>query len=153
MRLTKKIKTGYAMIHKSMGSQSLLDMHQEKMEITEVVNKLGQLEDILEKYNVDIYDMQWIFKYAEESKEFNTKNKEKLEFIAKLEDELGIDLIVLLKAVKNGVWCKHSYSIDYEPFRIDYCIDYETNEREMFICGMKIKNYGKTWALTKEELE
>ena len=77
----------------------------------------------------------------------------KLGQLEDIEEELGIDLIILLKAVKNGIWVKHPYSIDYEPFRIDYWKDYKTNEEGMFICGMKIKNYGKTWALTKEELK
>lgn len=77
----------------------------------------------------------------------------KLGQLEDIEEELGIDLIILLKAVKDGVWVKHPYSsIDYEPFRIDYWTDYKTGEEGMYICGMEIKNYGKTWALTKEEL-
>lgn len=71
-----------------------------------------------------------------------------------IEEELGIDLIILLKAVKNGVWTKHPFNfITYEPFRIDYWEDYITNEEGMLICGMEFEDYGKTWALTKEELE
>ena len=78
---------------------------------------------------------------------------DKLGQLEDIEEELGIDLITLLKAVKNGVWVRHPYnSIDYEPFRIDYGIDYKTNEEYMFICGMEIKDYGESWALTKEEL-
>lgn len=55
---------------------------------------------------------------------------------------------------EDGVWVRHSYnSIDYEPFRIDYWKDYKTNEKGMLICGMEIKDYGKTWALMEEELQ
>lgn len=79
---------------------------------------------------------------------------DKLGQLEDIEEELGIDLIILLKAVKDGIWVRHPYnSIDYEPFRIDYWIDYKTGEEGMMICGMEIKDYGKTWALTKEELE
>ncbi len=98
-------------------------------------------------------------KYKKDSQRFVFDMKDyrkvcqKLGQLEDIEDELGIDLIILLKAVKDGVWVRHPYnSIDYEPFRIDYCSDYKTGEEEMYICGMEIKNYGKTWALTKEDL-
>ena len=82
------------------------------------------------------------------------KHIDKLGQIEDIEEELGIDLLIIAKAVLKGVYVKHPYnSIDYEPFRIDYVIDYKTNEEWILVCGMYIKDYGKIWALTKEELE
>lgn len=81
----------------------------------------------------------------------------KLGQLEDIEEELGIDLILLLKAVKDGVYVKHCYnthceSIDYMPFRVDYWKDYIEGKKGWLICGFEPKDYGKTWALTKEEL-
>lgn len=82
----------------------------------------------------------------------------KLGQLEDIEDELGIDLITLLKAVKDGVYVKHCYDtpcehIDYEPFRVDYWKDYIEGKEGWLICGFEPEDYGKYWALTKEELE
>lgn len=98
---------------------------------SEICNKLGQLEDI--------------------------------------EDELGIGLIVLYKAIKNGIYViEPIYEKD-----ILFCgvekIGWTANPRlfiralpdeKLIIVGNQeytfefaLKDYGKTWALTKEELE
>lgn len=72
-------------------------------------------------------------------------------------EELGIDLIVLLKALRDGIYYKLNlgqaekvdgvslnycvstgYFIHFEYLNYDICLD--------------TKDYGKTWALTKEEL-
>jgi len=91
----------------------------------------------------------------------------KLTLLEDLEEELGIDLITLYKAKiadtiytkwndkiieLNGITELEKYSIDddgrscrkywafmyYDTFNENYCL---------------LKDYGKTWALTKEELE
>ena len=81
---------------------------------------------------------------------------EKLGQLENIEQELGIDLITLFKALKDGVWVKFWAGIGYydKPFlRTDvkpYSIDFS------FTSGFqhqKLTDYGKTWALTKEELE
>lgn len=68
-----------------------------------------------------------------------------------IEEELGIDLVTLFKTLKEGVYVyseldgitgKHSLSIDkMGEVYIDECGYYS------------IFDYGKTWALTREELE
>ena len=89
----------------------------------------------------------------------------KLGKLEDLEEELGIPLEVLFKALKNGVYAKFEegkiletniklyYSCDNE-FKIRVvCLEigqYEDFEWEDYLF---VKNYGKTWALTKEELE
>ena len=82
----------------------------------------------------------------------------KLGQLEDIEEELGIDLITLFKALKNGVW-----EIDDYTNKL-----HKTDIRgiELYgLCGISMPNipecdytlhyedYGKTWALTKEELE
>lgn len=87
-----------------------------------------------------------------------------------IEDELGIDLVTLFKALKNGI-----YYTNYGHGTINYCdkpklipcyvYTYFSNgqvKREIygydFVVSKKgltisVKTYKKYWALTKEELE
>ena len=79
-----------------------------------------------------------------------------------LERELGIDLITLFKALKNGVYVKNEYAYDY--YEIEYkkvrgiektglsaisniC---EFPECDEILC---YSNYDKFWALTEEKLK
>ena len=86
----------------------------------------------------------------------------KLKHYENIEEELGIDLIILLKAKKDGIYAVAGYGKDKyivyieEPcWRLrqkggilDFSIMRYDVERPL-----KIKDYGKTWALTREELE
>lgn len=99
--------------------------------IGEHINKLGQLEDI--------------------------------------EEELGIDLVTLFKALKNGFWaesstkitfCKedeeHTVFIRHLGYDVEICCEESENaidgKCKMYL-ERSTKDYGKTWALTREELE
>ena len=133
MRLTKKTEDGYVMMHKSIGSQAVLDMHQERMEIQTMIDKLGLLEDV--------------------------------------EEELDIDLITLFKAFRYGIYVKmHKYNGYVSPQDLrgtlgwEYILDFANKEDHSHPYEVKLifgktgicltsKSYGKTWALTKEELE
>ena len=98
---------------------------------------------------------------------------EKLGQLEDIEDELGIDLITLFKALKNGFYIKYKGNIVHifpdkhitinfwykiinvfipPKFLIDckkrtHCLTETIDEEYWF------KDYGKTWALTREELE
>ena len=107
----------------------------------------------------------------------------KLGKLEDIEEELGITLEVLFKALKDGIWTKGGYYdacyLDANPvfvkgkelhigfywyFQYDnqdldngfqeedslgiFSMDYEET-----IYFTRLKDYGKTWALTKEELE
>ena len=78
--------------------------------LKEIINKLGQLEDI--------------------------------------EDELGIDLITLFKALSCGAWERGKDNmLNFDDCKLLYKrIQIGSNVHWL-------SNYGKTWALTKEELE
>lgn len=77
----------------------------------------------------------------------------KLGKLEDIEEELGIDLITLFKALKNGVYVRytnneieHRIVAGIEEENITLCI------KENKECYMYFDEYGKTWALTKEEL-
>ena len=79
----------------------------------------------------------------------------KLGQLEDIEDELGINFVTLFKALKEGIYTK-----PYEQSHINFgklgAIDYQKKRfRSQRIGGnyYKFKDYGKTWALTKEELE
>lgn len=115
--------------------------------------KLGQLEDILEKYNIDTNDeLEVLCKYAEDVKHWMSE-------IKRIEEELGIDLITLFKALKNGIYWKDDngkiYYFDLKGSVLDFnekmIVDNPIDDiyGETFL----LKDYGTTWALTKEGLE
>ena len=82
-----------------------------------------------------------------------------------IEDELGIDLATLLKALKNGIYEKEEH-LSEKPIRfipnnclvfddeflyeLKYCKGYTRLVRHPY--PLYLKDYGKTWALTKGEL-
>ena len=80
------------------------------------------------------------------TKTFVQLGMNKLGQLEDIEEELGIDLVTLINALKNGIYGKIGNKIEHilAPHLSWYC-------QEIYI--FKIKDYGKTWALTKEELE
>lgn len=70
----------------------------------------------------------------------------KLGILEDVEEELGISLITLFKALKEGIYCNLGGKIEHilAPHLSWYY-------KEIYI--FKIEDYGKTWALTEEELE
>ena len=93
----------------------------------------------------------------------------KLKSLEDIEEELGIDLITLFKALKDGI---NVYYEDEERYKFhnDLRIEYHKtlgwglvyiygsccrNDMPMMLDMefYELKGYGKTWALTKEELE
>ena len=95
----------------------------------------------------------------------------KLGQLEDLEEELGIDLITLFKALKDGIWSRIFGEIEKitSDENCHLVIDRNSNpeddgfwildyydirdSRGVSIHTWFINDYGKTWALTKEELE
>ena len=86
-----------------------------------------------------------------------TECNNKLGQIEDIEEELGIDLITLLKALKNGIYANDGDTWNGDELSVSFehkCLFFEwdngegIHHREDFY----FKDYGKTWALTKEEL-
>ena len=73
----------------------------------------------------------------------------------KIEEGIGIDLITLFKALKQGgVYVKYGNKVDWVLMMKNFEILGDGNEITL-LSQVKLnpKDYGKTWALTKEELE
>lgn len=84
-----------------------------------------------------------------------------------IEEELGIDFITLIKALKNGIIYKTDYGWDKEDYHWNYIdakyislgmSNYEPFliiklEQEPNIEHLELSNFGKTWALAEEELK
>lgn len=76
-----------------------------------------------------------------------------------IEEELGIDLVILFKALKNGIYEKFEDGT-YIKFN-GLCMPIKSHKLKLNVnkkCLERgndyfyFKDYGKTWALTKEEL-
>lgn len=93
------------------------------------------------------------------------KALDKLSQLEDIEEELGIDLITLFNVLKSHeVICKHECGIVYHETTLEkhiisgFAFDdeyyglwvYDNFDDEIFLYT---KDYGKTWALTREELE
>ena len=74
----------------------------------------------------------------------------KLGKLEDIEEELGIDLITLFKALKNGIYKKGRNNLKglilYSKMPM-FSFYHKTIDAEL------IEDYGITWALTREELE
>ena len=86
--------------------------------------------------------------------------EDKLRRLEDIEDKLGIDLITLSKALTNGVWvkleyfgCKTTNIVFEKAFYFGKVIGEEKPVIRAECREYYLKDYGKTWALTKEELE
>ena len=105
--------------------------------------------------------------YREKDNDYSIKiSIQKLGKLEDLEQELGIPLEVLFKALKEGIWFKnkngklrnvdkiHLNSLLFwmDKFAVD-CLPEEEIEEGFNYIQLHFKDYGKTWALTREELE
>lgn len=98
-------------------------------------------------------------------KEWNNPLTQKLGQLEDIEEELGIDLITLFKALSQKVWIKYKDNgkevIDQLQF-VGFAKDEQNTDFNLLLGKydgaylstiFDFKDYGKTWALTKEELE
>ena len=99
----------------------------------------------MSEYDSEIKDLYWqIAGLENELKQYKD-----------IEEELGIDLITLFKALKNGIWIydtngiKMSTDLFTNGLTFNYC---EQPSIQYYDRLFYLKDYGKTWALTKEEL-
>ena len=78
----------------------------------------------------------------------------KLEQLEDIEEELGIDLITLFKALQNGVYVKQYGQIEHYFLKLlsDGINLYLTNYGGTRVI-LSQDYYGKTWALDKQTLE
>lgn len=92
----------------------------------EIINKLGQLEDIEDELGIDLVT-------------FVKATTQPVLFIKNIPFSNEIKLAILTFIHKNDI-----------NDNKDYLVWFEVNKEERYL--FKLKDYGKTWALTKEEL-
>ena len=89
--------------------------------------------------------------------EARIKADDKLGQLEDIEDELGVDLITLFQAILlKGIYVRCGRSFEHIPpkdlwLRTDvkpHIIDFKQSDQPHYL-----KDYGKTWALTKGELQ
>lgn len=92
--------------------------------------------------------------YLPKNTELNKGWFTKLGKLEDLEEELGIDLITLFKALKEGIYHIESDDFFKRP-RLYYSNDFNCWCFELGLGAyvVRLKDYGKTWSLTKEEFE
>lgn len=104
--------------------------------------------------------------YSEIEDYFEGEPINKLGQLEDIEEELGIDLTTLFKALKNGIYVKEEhlpkipirfiapnelvFDTDY-LYQLKFCRAYTKLKETCY--PFYFKDYGKTWALTREELE
>ena len=81
------------------------------------------------------------------------EQRNKLGQLEDIEEELGIDLVTLFRALKDGVYM-NTKMFDFVKEEHPKIVHYKNGWR-ILVKGsvFQFKTYGKTWALTKEELE
>ena len=120
------------------------------------MNRYTKLEKILPKVDNDGTE-HWI-EYIEISDKKGAEQK--LFQFENIEEELGIDLITLFKALRDSIAIKNedgTITVMWACPRFQISLD---NKNAWILYGplteqkvLNIKDYGKTWALTEEELE
>ena len=95
------------------------------------------------------------------SKTIFNKIYRKLSQLEDIEEELGIDLITLFKAQQIYWRIKYIDTGEYSEIKKSYRVHYDFTRKQFLVYweydyfgfSLELKDYGKTWALTKEELE
>ena len=99
-------------------------------------------------------DIGYFPAYERETKENYYDLVHKLGVLEDLEEELGIDLIILFKALKQKyVFHEENLKIELLGLHIksdELCL-YGFVEDTMHAVYLRLKDHGKTWALGKEE--
>lgn len=114
------------------------DMWEEDIEtIEKELKELEERREMMKRFNEACVPMV-LDNRTEKALKENEQYKE-------IEEELGIDLVTLFKALKNGIYGKIGNKNEHI-----LAPHLSWHYREIYI--FKIKDYGKTWALTKEKL-
>jgi len=124
--------------------------------------------DLIQRQQIEIIDGYptgniFIGVTREELTELEIELKEHEQYKA-IEEELGIDLVKIFTAFKNNlIYAKNPYGFDtdtkiVEAFKISIergriCGSFSLPSEMFNHAGWKLADYGKTWALTREELE
>lgn len=145
MRLTKKYKEDY-FVNTDNRELTKLDIENDHNSSQIIRNKLGQLEDIEEKHGIDLVTL---FK-ALENGAWLRKGYMGTCYID------GEPIFIEPQNLKLTLYpyyaeCMEEENCSCGPFETALCL-HDMNYEDVANIA-KVKDYGKTWALTKEELE
>ena len=80
----------------------------------------------------------------------------KLYELEDIEEQIGVELLILFKALENGAYCKRGKkTVFFYRLEASDLVNYSFkvfNTKKWEWETYNFKDYGKTWALTKEEL-
>lgn len=102
------------------------------------------MERLIHKVEEEYYPITNTYGYENVRK--NIYNK--LGILEDIEQELGIPLEVLFKALKDGIYVR---IVGLPARRLPEYIRFDFYNKKIEECNLK--DYGKTWTLTREELE
>ena len=79
----------------------------------------------------------------------------KLQYLEDIEEEIGIELFILLKATQQGIWMKHN-NVFY--FFDNLIVDFKHKCLVQIVSNDEVEtfpfdSYGEDWGLSREELE
>ena len=143
MRLTKKLEPPYEIV---LGEDYIYTSETRLTKsFAQVEQKLGQLEDVMDKYNIDT---------VHELDDEIRINRDKVYKYESIEKELGIDLNTLHKLFKAEYVYAYSHT---EIIKCSNdCISLYDKTIAIYngVCVVEypLSEYGKSFALTKEEL-
>lgn len=107
-------------------------------------------------YEVELKRTGFMIFHIETALKRLEQDQDKLKQYKDIEEELGIDLITLFKALKNGIYDKNEdrnvlVFLSWHYHLKEMVLFYD-DENPYYNGCYQFKDYGKTWALTKEEL-
>jgi len=128
----------------------------------EALENYKKIKALMDKYNIKNVDEleHIIMNDATGEEAFREYFEANVMPYRNIEKELGINLLTLFKALKNGIWVKYSSSIiehkTWYVHLLDNYVGWKENSGSLYdhdrVEDRRLKDYGNTWALTKEEL-
>ena len=117
-----------------------------------------ELENLLEEYGYEVKDLKILFKYLEQAKEKYKLQDFVLAKHYEIEVKLGIDLVTFFRIRQHcydrkPIFYKEKGKIKQSSSRVElccYCVAVHVGDYGADY--YQFKSYGKTWALTIEEL-
>lgn len=120
------------------------------------MNSKEALADIRDYHNETVIDNYCTYteNMFEKQLDIIEKDLDRLEEYIKIEKELGLDLPTLFKVLRTGVYIKQYGKIEHYFLKlfgdgINFCLTTYTGTKVI----LKPDEFGKTWAVDKQDLE
>ena len=146
------------------GKEALERLGAEKLARGELIRNDDKVEPYINCIKQDLVRLKELEEENESLRNENESLHTELNRYRNLEQRIGIDLIILFSVLNNGAWVKskdwgichwtmpniwNDYNGNRSP-KVELEFQFKKSGRYEYF---KVKDYGKTWALTREELE